>query len=107
MRVHAAAGCLHLVGRVDVANVADVRLALATAIDAGTGDCYVDVSQLDVADATGLGVLVGAHRRAGRAGRRFVLVGVPPRLARLLTMTRLNRIMHTADAVPNATDLTA
>ena len=57
MRVHTAAGCLHLVGRVDVANVADVRLALATAIEAGSGDFYVDVSQLDVADATGLSVV--------------------------------------------------
>ena len=100
MRVHPGDNCLSISGRVDVSNVADVRLALFDAIDHGAGELYVDVSALDVADATGLGVLVAAHRRAGRYGRTLVLVAVPPRLARLMTLTRLHRIMHTVDAIP-------
>lgn len=84
---------LRLVGRLDVQSVADLRLALHAAIDAGAGALLLDVSQLEVADATGLGVLVGAHRRAGRAGRSVVLRGVQPRLQRLLAATRLHRIL--------------
>lgn len=80
-------------GRLDVHTVADVRLLLHEAIDAGRGDLRLDLSLVEVGDATGLGVLVGAHHRARRAGRRLVLVGVPSRLDRLLRATRLHRVL--------------
>lgn len=83
-----------LSGALDVASVADVRAALHAAIDAGTGVLVVDLSGVRVTDATGLGVLVGAHRRAGRAGRSLVLRRVPPRLEALLVATRLHRILR-------------
>jgi anti-anti-sigma regulatory factor len=38
-------------------------------------------------------VIMGAHRRAGRCGRRLVLRGVPPQMQRLLVATRLHRIL--------------
>ena len=44
-------------------------------------------------DATGLGVLVGADRRAKLAGRRVVLRDAAPRLLRILRVTRLNRVL--------------
>lgn len=90
-------------GRLDVSSVSDVRVTLHAAIDQGTGPLVVDLEGLEVLDATGLGVLVGAHRRAGRAGRTLVLQGVPPRLERLLTATRLHRILQTQPAAPRAT----
>jgi anti-anti-sigma factor len=83
-----------LAGRLDVHTVADVRLVLHNAIERGTGDLTINLERVEVTDATGLGVLVGVHRRADRAGRRLVLRGVPPRLSRLLLITRLHRIMH-------------
>jgi anti-anti-sigma factor len=94
----AAHQVLRLEGRIDVRSVADVRLALHDAIDQGRHTLVLDVRDLDVADATGLGVLVGAHRRAGRAGRTLVLRDVPPRLQRLLGATRLHRILRTEPA---------
>jgi anti-anti-sigma factor len=88
-------GCeLSLLGRLDVHSVADVRAALHAAIDAGTGDLILDLRGVEVADATGLGVLIGAHRRADRMDRRLVLREVPPRLTRLLAATRLHRILR-------------
>ena len=86
---------LVLRGRLDVRVTADVRLALAEAVGQGSGDLVVDVAALDGIDATGLGVLVGAHRRAGRAGRSLVLRDVPPSLARALLLTRLDRVLRT------------
>ena len=85
-----------LSGRLDVVVAADVRLALAAAVDAGAGELVLDVSRLSGVDATGLGVLVGAHRRAGRAGRMLVLQDVPPPLGRVLRLTRLDRVLRTA-----------
>ena len=82
-----------LAGRLGAATVADVRAALSAAIDAGAGDLVVDLGSVDLVDATGLGVLVGAHRRADRAGRRLVLRAVPERIERLLLITRLHRVL--------------
>jgi len=87
-------GChLSVSGRLGAATVADVRLALADAIDGGVGDLVVDLTGVELVDATGLGVLVGAHRRADRIGRRLVLRSVPARMERLLLATRLHRVL--------------
>ena len=85
---------LALTGRLDVAAEADARLALAEAVDEGEGELVLDLHELELLDVTGLGVLIGAHRRAGRSGRTLVLRAVPPPVARLLTRTRLDRVLR-------------
>lgn len=84
-----------LTGKLDVHVAADVRLALAEAVDAGSGELVIDLAGLESVDATGLGVLVGAHRRAQRAGRVLVLEGVPAPVGRLLLVTRLDKVLCT------------
>ncbi|MEU0518775.1 STAS domain-containing protein [Streptosporangium sp. NPDC006007] len=79
--------------RLDVGTVAGVRPRLHGAVDSGRGDLIVDLSGLEMIDATGLGVLVGTHRRALNAGRRLILRAVPPRVMRVLAVTRLNRVL--------------
>ncbi|MEU6739156.1 STAS domain-containing protein [Streptosporangium sandarakinum] len=79
--------------RLDVGTVAEVRPRLHEAVDTGQGDLIVDLSGLEMIDATGLGVLVGTHRRAAAAGRRLILRRVPPRVMRVLAVTRLNRVL--------------
>ena len=78
-------------GRLDVRSAADARTVLHSAVDDGAGDLVLDLSELDSWDATGLGVIMGAHRRAGRCGRRLVLRAV--HMQRLLGATRLHRIL--------------
>ena len=82
-----------LSGTLDVSTVHDVRVAVHAALDAGAGDLFVDLGDVEMLDATGLGMLVGAHRRAGRSGRRLVLRNLSPQLVRLLRVSRLNRIL--------------
>jgi anti-anti-sigma factor len=90
---------LLLAGRLSAATVADVRIALADALSEGEGDLVVDLSGVELVDATGLGVLVGAHRLALREGRRLVLRDVPARIDRLLAATRLHRVLAVERAV--------
>ena len=85
-----------LSGRLDVHAAADLRLALAAAVDGGDGDLVVDLAAVEGVDPTGLGVLVGAHRRAQRAGRTLVLSDVPPVVGRMLFVTRLDRVLKSA-----------
>ena len=56
-------------------------------------------AELQSVDAPGLGVLVGAHRAAGRVGRVLVLRDVPPALARVLFRSRLDRVLRTTRTV--------
>ena len=93
MVVSIAEGCeLALSGRMDATSATEMREALHSAIDTGDGDLVVDVSGVDLVDAIGLGVLLGAHRRAGQAGRRVVLRDASPRLLRVLRLARLHRV---------------
>jgi anti-sigma B factor antagonist len=80
--------------RLDVSSGAEVRDALAVALDASLDDVIIDCSDLEVLDAVGLGVIVAAHRRAVSRGRRLVLLGVRPQVLRLLAVTRLHRVLH-------------
>lgn len=84
---------VYVSGRLDVNTVAEVRLALHGILDRGVGDLLIHLAQAEVHDSTGLGMIVGAHHRARRAGRRLVLVDVSPRLDRLLRASRLHRVL--------------
>lgn len=85
---------VRLRGRLDVSGTEQARDALHTALVRGHGQLVVDLSAVELMDASGLGVLVGVHRRAGRLDRSLVLWGVPPRLARILLVTRLDRVLR-------------
>jgi anti-anti-sigma factor len=52
----------------------------------------VDLRCVDLMDAAGLSALVVAHSAAQALGSRFRLTNVAPRIAQLLTVTRLDPI---------------
>ena len=87
-----------LTGRLDATTVGDVRAQLHELVTSGAGNFVLDVSGTEVADATGLGLLVGLHRGAERCERHLVLQGVPPRLMRMLRATKLHRILRVESA---------
>ncbi|MDQ1286860.1 MAG: hypothetical protein QG622_425 [Actinomycetota bacterium] len=90
---------LVLSGRLDVRTATAARALLREMIDSGDGDILLHVRSLEIWDASGLGIFVGAQRRARRAGRQIVLTGVPPRQLRLLRATRLHRLLTVEPAV--------
>ncbi|WP_441250234.1 STAS domain-containing protein [Kitasatospora sp. McL0602] len=102
MRITGDHGGLAIQGRLDVRTAADARTTLHRAVDGGQGDLVLDLTALESWDATGLGVIMGTHRRAGRLGRRLVLRAVPAQLQRLLVATRLHRILAVEGTVPDA-----
>ena len=88
-----------LSGRLDARSAVAARALLRDVVDGGEGDVLLHVGELEIWDAGGLGVLIGAHRRARQARRRLVLVDVPPRQLRLLRATRLHRLLTLEPAV--------
>ena len=89
-----------VLGALDVTTAATLRAELTDLLAVGgADDLVVDLNQMGALDTVGLGLLVGIHRQAQRAGRRLVLSGVPPRMSRVLAITRLNRVL-TIDGSP-------
>jgi anti-sigma B factor antagonist len=80
---------LRLAGRLDTRSAPDARAALHEAIDAGTDELIIEMGAVEIWDGVGLGVLVGAGRRAQRAGRELILTDVRPRELRLLRVARV------------------
>ncbi len=81
-------------GPLDVTTAATTRADLTALLAApGRDDLVIDLLQVGPVDPVGLGLLVGMHRQAQRVGRRLVLAQVPPRVMRMLTITRLSRVL--------------
>ena len=82
-----ADGCkLAVSGEIDVSNASQLREELDQALDQGEGTIAVDLSEAPYIDSTGIGVLVGAARRAREAGRGFAVLRPQEGVARVLAL---------------------
>lgn len=79
-------------GSLDLSTAPSLRAALMEAANEGKHDILVDLSHLEFLDSTGLGALIGAHRRATENGGRIRLVVGEGPIQRLLTITGLMRV---------------
>ena len=80
-------------GSLDLATAPSLRAALIEAANEGKHDIIVDLSQLEFLDSTGLGAIIGAHRRALENGGRVRLIVNEGPISRLLTITGLMRTL--------------
>jgi anti-sigma B factor antagonist len=80
-------------GSLDFATAPSLRAALIEAANEGKHDIVVDLSQLEFLDSTGLGAIIGAHRRALENGGCVRLVVNAGPIQRLLTITGLMGIL--------------
>jgi anti-sigma B factor antagonist len=76
-------------GSLDLATAPTVRAALTEAAEQECHDLTVDLTPLEFLDSTGLGVLIGAHRRAAERGASFKLIVSDGPISRLLNITGL------------------
>jgi anti-sigma B factor antagonist len=72
-----------------------VKDKLTAAIEANPGETVrVDLTDVDFLDSTGLGVLVGALRRAHTGGGEVVLAGARPNVAKVFQITGLDKVFE-------------
>lgn len=68
----------------------------------GRGGLVLDLSELEYADSTAVGVLVGAQRRFESNGRSLVLVNPKERISSLLRVTHLDSLFRIHATVEEA-----
>ncbi len=78
-----------LSGTLDIATSPTLRAALMEAADRDEHEIVVDLSQLEFLDSTGLGALIGAHKRAAEHHGSIRLVAQEGQILRLLRITGL------------------
>lgn len=66
----------------------------------------VDMSELGFINSLGLGVLITAHLRCQRRGYPMCLVNPPPRILRILKVTRLTDLFAVFGSVDEAVKAT-
>ena len=89
-------------GSLDLATSPSVRAALMESAGEGKHEIIVDLSQLEFLDSTGLGALIGAHRRALQHDGNLRLVIREGAISRLLTITGLMSVFPVYHTVEDA-----
>ncbi len=99
---HGEAIVYRLRGSLDLETAPSLRAALTQAADEGKNDIIVDLTQLEFLDSTGLGALIGAHRRALEHGGRLRLIVASGPIERLLNITGLIDIFAAYGSIESA-----
>ncbi|GAC1395373.1 MAG: anti-sigma factor antagonist BldG [Vulcanimicrobiaceae bacterium] len=76
-------------GSLDIASSPTLRAALMEAADRDNHEIVVDLTRLEFLDSTGLGALIGAHKRAAEHAGSVRLVAQEGQILRLLRITGL------------------
>jgi anti-sigma B factor antagonist len=87
-------GCAALVtphGELDLAGAPQLREALSDALSEGRVNLLMDLRSVTFIDSTGLGVLVGAGKKAYGLGGSMRIVCDNPRISKLLALTGISR----------------
>jgi anti-sigma B factor antagonist len=91
---------VRLSGPVDVSQALELRELLGTQIDGPGARVLVDLEEVPLIDSSGIGVMVGAHRRADGTGAGFALAAAGATVARVFELTRTDRLLRLYDTVP-------
>lgn len=96
-------GVVEVGGEVDVYTAPELRAAVTQVQGKAVGPhLLVLLGELTFMDSSGLGLLVGAHKRAVMAGGRVALVGTRESLLRILRVTGLAQLMPSFETASEA-----
>jgi anti-anti-sigma factor len=103
-RVTGREGCVLIAvdGELDLGTADELQETLEAAIIGETGSVVLDLTKLRFCDSAGLAVLVKTHNRLSDGGRRLILAGPTPPVARVLELSGLNQIITTATDADDA-----
>jgi anti-sigma B factor antagonist len=94
------AAIVHLGGTLDLRGAPDLDREIDRLLHGDSKEILVDLREVEFMDSLGLRSLVGAHRRALRAGVPLWVLRGGPAVARILRMTGLDMTLPMIDELP-------
>jgi anti-sigma B factor antagonist len=91
-------------GEIDLATVNTLRSAITSALAQGVRHVVLHLEGVIYIDSSGLGTLIGAHKRVTASGGTMTVVCTRPRILRLFAITGLDRVL-TVTAPEDPADL--
>ena len=101
-RVEGKVSIVEVGGEVELSNAPQLRGALMDAVTSAQPCLVADLSGVTFIDSTGIGVLVGALKRARESGNDFVLVCPQRRVRRVFEITGLLNVFQIAKTMEEA-----
>jgi anti-sigma B factor antagonist len=95
---------LEIGGEIDVYTAPRLRERLIEMVNSGEKHVVVDLGRVEFLDSTGLGVLVGAHRRLRAREGSLNLVCPHERLLKVFRITGLDNVFDIHSSVEEATN---
>jgi anti-anti-sigma factor len=90
---------LTLRGELDLSNAERVGMAVDEAIARNCGLVTFDLQEVSFTDCSGIGALVEAHQRLDEVASHMRVVGLSPRVSRMIKLTDTESLPGVADLV--------
>lgn len=81
-------------GEVDVYTASKLKETLNPLAEQENKDLFVDLTDVDYIDSTGLGIFIGTLKITEKSGSRLKLKGLNSRVRRLFEITGLNEVIE-------------
>lgn len=88
---------LQIEGRLGMGGEEALHEHVQQRIAAGARHFVFDMTRVSHVDSIGIAALIGAHVSIARAGGRLILVGLNPRVTRVLAITRLLTVFESRE----------
>lgn len=83
--------------RIDAAVAIAFKDRMRALTDGAPGTVILDLSDVSFIDSSGLGSIVAAMKQMG-SGRKMLLAGLTPNVARVFRLTRMDKVFEILDA---------
>lgn len=94
--------CVTVRGDVDLSTTPRLRRAFLDLDSAGHHHIDVDLERVEFLDSAGIGVLIGALRRARRAGGNLTVSAISPEVADVFSLLGLNLVFAVTSPADNS-----
>lgn len=93
---------VRVAGEIDVYTASQLRETVVDLISNGVSHVIADLRAVDFLDSTGLGAIVGGHKRLRTIDGSLILAASPDRILRLFRITGLDQAFTLSPSVPAA-----
>ena len=96
---------LKLSGELDAYVAPEVRRQIEEIFDAGHRWLLIDLSDVDYIDSVGLGIMVGAAKRANELGGDVAIAASKPAVVRVFEISGTKELLNVVETVDEAQEL--